>query len=78
VSEHFCQHCNRLRLTADGQLRPCLLSDQEFDLRTPLRRGAGVDQIQELLLSAIGHKPQQHHLDESIQVRDRAMSQIGG
>jgi cyclic pyranopterin phosphate synthase len=78
VSEHFCHHCNRLRLTADGQLRPCLLSDQEFDLRTPLRQGANVDQVQELLLAAIGRKPQQHHLDERLEARGRVMSQIGG
>jgi cyclic pyranopterin phosphate synthase len=78
VSEHFCHHCNRLRLTADGQLRPCLLSDQEIDLRTALRRGAGVDQVQELLLAAIGRKPEQHHLDERIEARHRVMSQIGG
>jgi cyclic pyranopterin phosphate synthase len=42
ISEHFCYLCNRLRLTADGQLRPCLLSDYEIDLRTPLRQGADV------------------------------------
>jgi cyclic pyranopterin phosphate synthase len=78
VSEHFCYQCNRLRLTADGQLRPCLLSDQEIDLRTPLRQGAGVAQVQELLLAAIGRKPRQHHLDERLEAHDRVMSQIGG
>jgi cyclic pyranopterin phosphate synthase len=78
VSEHFCYQCNRLRLTADGQLRPCLLSDQEIDLRMPLRQGAGVDQVQELLLAAIGRKPRQHRLDERLEARDRVMSQIGG
>jgi cyclic pyranopterin phosphate synthase len=84
VSEHFCQHCNRLRLTADGQLRPCLLSDDEIDLRTPLRRGADVAQIQTLLTGAIAHKPLRHHLDEygatqdCGSVRERGMSQIGG
>jgi cyclic pyranopterin phosphate synthase len=78
ISEHFCQHCNRLRLTADGQLRPCLLSDQEIDLRTPLRQGADVEQVQELLLAAIGRKPQQHHLDERLEAHSRVMSQIGG
>jgi cyclic pyranopterin phosphate synthase len=53
ISEHFCYRCNRLRLTADGQLRPCLLSDYEIDLRTPLRQGADVAQIKELLLQGI-------------------------
>jgi cyclic pyranopterin phosphate synthase len=78
VSEHFCYHCNRLRLTADGQLRPCLLSDYEIDLRTPLRQGAGVDQIKELLLQGIGSKPLQHHLDERARPESRVMSEIGG
>jgi cyclic pyranopterin phosphate synthase len=78
VSEHFCQRCNRLRLTADGQLRPCLLSDYEIDLLTPLRQGGGVDEIQGLLLAAMGRKPQRHHLDERVEAYDRVMSQIGG
>jgi GTP 3',8-cyclase len=78
VSEHFCGECNRLRLTADGQLRPCLLSDWELDLRTPLRQGAGVEQIRDLLLQGVAEKPMQHHLDECLGVETRAMSQIGG
>ncbi len=78
ISEHFCVHCNRLRLTADGQLRPCLLSDQEIDLRTALRQGAGVEEIKELLLEAIQSKPREHHLTECLQPEKRAMSQIGG
>jgi cyclic pyranopterin phosphate synthase len=78
ISDHFCYQCNRLRLTADGQLRPCLLSDQEIDLRTPLRRGADVGQIKALLLSGIGSKPMQHHLDECQLPENRAMSEIGG
>jgi cyclic pyranopterin phosphate synthase len=78
ISEHFCYQCNRLRLTADGRLRPCLLSDYEIDLRTPLRQGAGLAEIRELLIRSIGAKPERHHLDESIAPRERAMSQIGG
>jgi len=80
ISEHFCYQCNRLRLTADGQLRPCLLSDQEIDLRTPLREGADVEQIKKLLLQGIGSKPMQHHLDEgACQLPEgRVMAQIGG
>jgi cyclic pyranopterin phosphate synthase len=78
VSEHFCYRCNRLRLTADGQLRPCLLSDQEIDLRTPLRQGADIAQIKELLLRGIESKPLQHHLAECVQPEKRVMSQIGG
>ena len=78
ISEHFCYRCNRLRLTADGQLRPCLLSDQEIDLRTPLRQGAGVSQIKTLLLKGIESKPLQHHLDECWMPGNRVMSEIGG
>ncbi|MDY7079635.1 MAG: GTP 3',8-cyclase MoaA [Chloroflexota bacterium] len=78
ISEHFCYQCNRLRLTADGQLRPCLLSDHEIDLRTPLRQGADVEQIKTLLLQGIASKPMQHHLDEWERPENRVMSEIGG
>lgn len=77
ISEHFCTRCNRLRLTADGRLRPCLLSDQEIDLREPLRRGADVSQIRALILHAIECKPPEHHLEQQVPV-GLAMSQIGG
>ncbi len=78
ISEHFCFHCNRLRLTADGQLRPCLLADQEIDLRTALRRGADVAEIKALIVQAIESKPLQHHLADAEHPERRAMSQIGG
>jgi cyclic pyranopterin phosphate synthase len=78
VSEHFCYQCNRLRLTADGRLRPCLLSDYEIDLRTPLRQGTDLAEVRELLIHSIRAKPERHHLDESIAPRERAMSEIGG
>lgn len=78
ISEHFCYRCNRMRLTADGQLRPCLLSDQEIDLRRPLRQGAGVAEIKELLLQGVESKPRRHELGESCRPKKRSMSQIGG
>jgi cyclic pyranopterin phosphate synthase len=78
ISKHFCYKCNRLRLTADGQLRPCLLSDQEVDLRTPLREGADADEIRELIMEGISRKPMRHHLNEHIHPEGRAMSEIGG
>jgi len=78
ISEHFCYKCNRLRLTADGQLRPCLLSDYEIDLRTPLRQGADAEQIKGLILKGIENKPMRHHLDECQLPERRAMSEIGG
>ncbi len=78
ISEHFCAACNRLRLTADGLLRPCLLSDNEIDLRTVVRGGAGIEQIQDVLRTAIMAKPTGHHLDEQVLPQGRVMSQIGG
>jgi cyclic pyranopterin phosphate synthase len=78
ISEHFCYQCNRLRLTADGKLRPCLLSDDEIDLRTPLRRGATIEDIKRLILEAVRAKPERHHLSEQVIPQGRAMSEIGG
>ncbi len=78
VSAHFCAICNRLRLTADGRLRLCLLADAEFDLRTPLRAGASQEELIALLLEAIGAKPAGHHLAEDQIPRKRSMSRIGG
>ncbi len=78
ISDHFCATCNRLRLTADGQLRPCLLADDEIDLRTRLRQGAGVEEMAELLRQGIRQKPRRHHLAEHINAEKRLMAQIGG
>jgi cyclic pyranopterin phosphate synthase len=78
ISEHFCTRCNRLRLTADGRLRPCLLSEREIDLRTPLRQGADAAQIKALILQAIECKPPEHRLDEWQRPGGRPMSEIGG
>jgi len=78
VSEHFCASCNRLRLTADGKLRPCLLAADELDLRALLRGGGSDADIQALLQEAIRLKPKGHHLADHVPVRDRVMAQIGG
>jgi cyclic pyranopterin phosphate synthase len=78
LSDHFCASCNRLRLTADGRLRPCLMSDREIDLRGALRAGADLVELQALLARAIDHKPARHRLDEAISPQDRKMAQIGG
>ncbi len=80
ISEHFCNACNRLRLTADGRLRPCLLSDQEIDVRTPLRAGASDADLAELFAAAIRAKPQGHSLCRTSGYPGfgRRMSQIGG
>ena len=78
VSEHFCFQCNRLRLTADGKLRPCLLADDEIDLRNPLRRGASTDDLKILLRQAIDSKPECHNLKLGVTATGRSMCQIGG
>jgi cyclic pyranopterin phosphate synthase len=78
ISEHFCHQCNRLRLTADGHLRPCLLADYEIDLRAPLRAGADVERIKKLIVQAIERKPMRHHLAECKAPGGRGMSEIGG
>ncbi|MDD3581990.1 MAG: GTP 3',8-cyclase MoaA [Desulfobacca sp.] len=79
ISQHFCPTCNRLRLTADGRLRPCLLSDQEFDIKTPLRLGADDATLEEMFRTAIRRKPQRYPLGalESYNCH-RPMASIGG
>jgi len=77
VSEHFCRACNRLRLTADGKLRPCLFSDTEIDLREPLRQGAAADDIKRLIQEAASCKPEGHKLGAGTTC-ERFMAQIGG
>lgn len=78
VSEHFCFKCNRLRLTAEGKLRSCLLSDEEIDLREPLRYGASADELKRLIEQATEAKPEGHKLDSGTTARSRSMCQIGG
>ncbi len=77
VSHRFCGHCNRLRLTADGKLRPCLLADLEIDIKSALRTGAGISELKDLLRQAIIAKPERHTLEEAA-VGGRQMRQIGG
>ncbi len=67
VSEHFCQHCNRLRLTSDGKLHLCLLSEEEIDLRQPLRNGLSFEGLKKLIQEAVAKKPSGHHLAEGVQ-----------
>jgi cyclic pyranopterin phosphate synthase len=62
ISHHFCRRCNRLRLTASGQLRPCLLSDRQEDLKGPLRRGCSDAELAEIFFNATRHKPSDHNL----------------
>ena len=81
VSDHFCSTCNRLRLTADGKLRACLLQDEEIDLRAALSRHCGDDELSGLIRQAILLKPEKHDLDctdRRLKKCHRNMSDIGG
>ena len=78
----FCSRCNRMRLTSDGKLRPCLLREDEIDLKLPLRSdeiGAPMKELKRLILKAVASKPEHHHLNEGVdRLVNRKMSQIGG
>ena len=79
VSEPFCSSCDRIRLTADGQLRTCLFSQREWDLKAPIRDGAGDKELGELVRWAVRHKELKHRINDDGFVRaSRSMSQIGG
>ena len=74
---HFCESCNKLRLTCDGKLRPCLGSALEFDIMKPLRAGASDDDLRQFFLDVVERKPQQHDFRDNYQP-DRKMIAIGG
>ena len=78
ISNDFCAQCNRLRLTADGQLRPCLMADGEVDLRGALRSGASDEDIAELFRLTVFHKPFEHRLEDGLAPTGRGMSRLGG
>jgi cyclic pyranopterin phosphate synthase len=75
----FCSRCNRIRLTPDGRLRPCLLGEDEIDLKMPLRNNASTEELRRLILKAVASKPEHHHLEGgNVRPVKRKMSQIGG
>jgi GTP 3',8-cyclase len=78
VSLPFCASCTRARLTADGRLRLCLLREKEVDLLTPLRSGASLDDLRQMILDGIWHKPWGHGLAQGEIATNRTMSEIGG
>jgi cyclic pyranopterin phosphate synthase len=79
VTEPFCERCDRLRLTADGQLRSCLFSVDDHDLRGPLRSGASDDELSAAIEACVGAKWRGHAINQVQFVRPRrSMSQIGG
>jgi cyclic pyranopterin phosphate synthase len=74
---HFCESCNKLRLTCDGKLRPCLGSYLEFDIMKPLRTGAGDEELRQFFLDVVERKPEQHDFRTTYQP-GRKMVAIGG
>ncbi|MBI5187475.1 MAG: GTP 3',8-cyclase MoaA, partial [Nitrospirae bacterium] len=88
ITQHFCEYCNRVRLTAEGILRLCLGQKSEIDLRDYIRAGVSDEALQEIIVKAVMNKPQGHQFpvysqheqastDEGIPI-EKAMSMIGG
>jgi cyclic pyranopterin phosphate synthase len=79
VTDPFCDTCNRLRLTSDGQLRACLFSLEETDLKGPLRAGSSDEDLAELMRSCVAGKWAGHRIGKADFVKPaRSMSMIGG
>ena len=79
MTEPFCDHCNRIRITADGKLRTCLFSVREHDVRELLRDGGTDEEIAELVRAAVARKERGHRIGRPDFVKpDRTMSSIGG
>ena len=74
---HFCESCNKLRLTCDGKLRPCLGSYLEFDIMQPLRAGANDEELRQFFRDVVERKPEQHDFRTTYQP-GRKMVAIGG
>jgi cyclic pyranopterin phosphate synthase len=74
---HFCENCNKLRLTCDGKLRPCLGSYLEFDIMKPLRSGASDEQLKQFFLDVVDRKPREHDFRSNYRP-NRKMVAIGG
>jgi cyclic pyranopterin phosphate synthase len=78
MSHNYCDRCNRMRLTADGHLRPCLFGDIQTNLRDPMRRG---ESIEPLILHTLAIKPERHYLIQGSAAGSGgllALSQVGG
>lgn len=76
MSRHFCDACNRFRLTADGHIKACLMTASELDIKTPLRQGASPAELRQVVQDAVALKPDWHHMGDGIQAM--TMSQVGG
>lgn len=79
ITHHFCNDCNRLRMTSDGKLRPCLFSDTEIDIKSAMKCGASDEDIEKLLRLSIEIKPKKHSINhEECFAHLGSMSAIGG
>src|SRR5205807_7747187 len=79
VSEPFCSTCDRIRLTADGQLRTCLFATEETDLRAVIRSGGSDEALAATIRKAVWHKELKHYIgDKRFKRASRSMSMIGG
>ncbi len=75
ISKHFCSECNRIRITTDGKIKPCLHSDDEIDIIAHRKKG---ESYQQILLQAINEKPEKHHINDHEKQVLRNMNEIGG
>ena len=78
ISHHFCDKCNRLRLTSEGRLRSCLLNEQETDIKQVIRSGGGEEEIMQTIIATVRNKPKGHTIDHDNLNCHGRMSRIGG
>ena len=78
VSTHICRECNRLRLTSQGMIRPCLFGDEEYDVKALMRSGASDDEIAEFIMNTVRAKPEKKAEMGQIRKCQRSLRQIGG
>lgn len=77
LSNHFCGECNKIRLTSDGKIKPCLHSNEEIPMKEVLQNGTD-EEVVNALAESIGHKIEHHHLNEGAAPIERDMNKIGG
>jgi cyclic pyranopterin phosphate synthase len=78
LSDKFCRRCNRLRLTADGFLKPCLACRSEVNIKAPLRKGLRGDELKRVFFEAMRLKPRAHAMEEGASETARCMAEVGG
>jgi len=78
MSSHICNECNRIRLTPDGKLKPCLFSDAEYDVKALLRGRATDEEVADFIRNVVGAKPEKKFETGTIKKCQRSMRNIGG